>query len=413
MSTSYAQGLADWTRLPADDTVRLLAAAHELSRLRDLPGVMAVVRRHARDLMHADGVTFVLREGEQVFYADEDAIGPLWKGRRFPASACISGWAITHRESVAISDIYADPRIPVAAYRPTFVKSLLMVPIRVEDPIGAIGSYWASHHAADEREQLVLETLAGFTAVAVSNAQLYQEARDAVAARDQWIGIASHELRTPLMPIKIQLQAVARALGRGVMPVELTPRVQRAERSVDRLTRLIEQLLDYSRSAGDGLEVKPEPFDVVPLAMEVCDRFNGDDQGRAASVGVIAPAAVRGTWDRLRVEEILMNLVSNAVKYGRGRPVRVEVSGNGRGVRLAVTDQGDGIAPEDQERIFQPFIRLRESGQGVGLGLWIVRKIVQAHGGTIEVVSGPASGTSMVVSLPSMDGASPRPLAVV
>src|SRR6266700_3258256 len=125
MAGSAASSIAaDLSGLPAEDVVTLLDIAHELSHLRDLAGVMDVVRVRARELMHADGVTFVLREGDQVFYAEEDAIGPLWKGRRFPQSACVSGWAMLNRQSVAIRDVYQDERVPVTAYRPTFVKSL-------------------------------------------------------------------------------------------------------------------------------------------------------------------------------------------------------------------------------------------------------------------------------------------------
>src|SRR5690348_847671 len=110
MAASIVEGSSQWWLLPAEDAVRLLAAANELSHLRELRGVMEIVRRHARELMHADGVTFVLREGEQVYYADEDAIAPLWKGRRFPRETCVSGWVMDHKQSVAISDVYADPR---------------------------------------------------------------------------------------------------------------------------------------------------------------------------------------------------------------------------------------------------------------------------------------------------------------
>jgi len=302
-TASIVEESAAWWRLPPVDAARLVAAAHELSQLRTLDGVMAVVRKRARDLIHAEGVTFVLREGEQVYYADEDAIGPLWKGRRFPANACISGWAIAHKQTVAIRDIYADARIPVEAYKPTFVKSLLMVPIRAEDPIGAIGSYWATHHSADDRERLVLETLAGFAAVAVANAQLYQEAHDAVRARDAWIGIASHELRTPLTPMKIQFQGIKRALARGLAPTELAPRIERAERNIDRLSHLVEQLLDYSRFANGHLQVQRELFDLVPIVVEVCDRFNVDAQRRSTPIEMRTPASFRGRWDQRRLRK--------------------------------------------------------------------------------------------------------------
>src|SRR5512143_859954 len=115
----------------------LISVIQELSLSRDLDAIMQIVRRAARQLTGADGATFVLREGPHCFYADEDAIEPLWKGRRFPLEACISGWAMLNRSEAIIEDIYVDPRIPVEAYRPTFVKSLAMVPIRSAAPIGA------------------------------------------------------------------------------------------------------------------------------------------------------------------------------------------------------------------------------------------------------------------------------------
>lgn len=152
-----------------DAVGRLVTLVQELSLARDLPSVMAIVRRGARELSGADGATFVLRDGDRCFYADEDAIEPLWKGQRFPMSACISGWSMLHREAVAIADIYADPRIPADAYRPTFVKSLVMVPIRQLEPIGAIGTYWASPHAATDAQVRVLSALADSTSIAIEN----------------------------------------------------------------------------------------------------------------------------------------------------------------------------------------------------------------------------------------------------
>ena len=103
---------------------------------------------------------------------DEDAIEPLWKGQRFPLSACVSGWAMLHRERVVIEDIYADPRVPAAAYRPTFVKSLVMVPIRTLSPVGAIGNYWATHHRASDEQVQLLAALADSTSVAMENIEL-------------------------------------------------------------------------------------------------------------------------------------------------------------------------------------------------------------------------------------------------
>jgi putative two-component system response regulator len=159
-----------------DESARdLVATVQQLSLARSVPEIQAIVRTAARRLTGADGATFVLRAGTRCYYADEDAIAPLWKGQRFPMSACISGWAMTNRRSAVIEDIYADDRIPHDAYRPTFVKSLAMVPIRTLDPVGAIGNYWAQRHAPTEDEVELLQALADSTAVAMENVRAYEE----------------------------------------------------------------------------------------------------------------------------------------------------------------------------------------------------------------------------------------------
>lgn len=129
--------------------------------------VAAIVRTLARTLSGADGATVVLKRGDRVAYVDEDAIGPLWKGQDFPIEACISGWAITHRETVVIDNIYDDPRIPVIAYKPTFVNSLAMAPVRPDNPIAALGAYWAKPHRATRAQVEGLEAAAAETARAL------------------------------------------------------------------------------------------------------------------------------------------------------------------------------------------------------------------------------------------------------
>ena len=147
---------------------------HELAeidrQLRDcarLDDVQLVVKSAARRLTGAHGSTFVLLEGDQVYYADEDSMSPLWRGQRFPASACISGWAIQHRETVVIADIRTDERIPQEAYRPTFVRSLVMTPMLTPEPVGALGAYW-SHRGVPRPEAVrALEQLADLAAAAL------------------------------------------------------------------------------------------------------------------------------------------------------------------------------------------------------------------------------------------------------
>ena len=154
---------------------QLVEVVQQLSLARNLETIMDIVRQAARRLTEADGATFVLRDGDKCFYAEEDAIAPLWKGQRFPMSICISGWAMLNKMPAVIEDIYADARIPADAYRPTFVKSLAMVPIRTLDPVGAIGIYWAKRRHPGPAQVKVLQALADTTAVAMENVAVYSE----------------------------------------------------------------------------------------------------------------------------------------------------------------------------------------------------------------------------------------------
>ncbi len=169
---SYVQGIE-----------HLIEVVQALSLARTLERIMEIVRKSARELTGADGASFVLRDGDQCYYADEDAIAPLWKGQRFPMSICISGHTMLNRQPVVISDIFEDERIPFAAYQPTFVKSLAMVPIRMCNPIGAIGIYWAALDQPTGEKVKLLQALADTTAVAMENVQIYNELEQRVRNR--------------------------------------------------------------------------------------------------------------------------------------------------------------------------------------------------------------------------------------
>ncbi|MDO9102032.1 MAG: ATP-binding protein [Candidatus Nitrotoga sp.] len=164
---------------------RLAEVVEKIAAVRDLPSLMTIVRRAMRELTGADGATLVLREDGYCHYVDEDAIGPLWKGQRFPLESCISGWAMLHAEAAVIEDIYADPRIPHAAYRLTFVKSLSVVPIGRETPVGAIGCYWANRHKASTEELELQQALADAMSVGLVNLNLYQGMASARQAAEQ------------------------------------------------------------------------------------------------------------------------------------------------------------------------------------------------------------------------------------
>ena len=158
----------------------LVATVLELSSAPDLQTIADVVKRAAWRLVGADGATFVLREGAECHYLDEEAISPLWKGRKFPLAACISGWSMLHRQQVVIPDVYGDSRVPHEAYRPTFVRSLVMTPVDSVQPWAAIGVYWAQPTTLTPEQAQWLRALADCTTVAMENVRVRAELDRAV-----------------------------------------------------------------------------------------------------------------------------------------------------------------------------------------------------------------------------------------
>lgn len=390
-------------------TERLVDVAQELSMARDLADIMRIVRVAARDLTGADGATFVLRDGELCFYADEDAIAPLWKGKRFPLGTCISGWSMIQKQSAIIEDIYADPRIPADAYRPTFVKSLAMVPIRTSSPVGAIGNYWAKRHRATEGEVKLLRALADFTSVAMENVQLYEElqkqiaeTREAARVREEFVTVAAHELKTPLAALLLQVESLEPLVAAPNDPKFVLYRATRATASVRRLVALVDGILDVWRVEHDRIELEVDSFDLAETVREVVERLFPASRRAGSTIDIFAPRPVHGVWDRVRIERVLMHLLSNAIKYGRGKPIRIDVEARGDRAHLEVRDEGVGIAPEVAGKIFERFGRVGPvtSYGGLGLGLYLSRRIVEAHGGNILFHSRPNEGSTFVVELP-------------
>ena len=180
---------------PGQAASHLIDVVQRLSLAPGMDEIVAIVRTAARQLTGADGATFVLRDGDSCYYVDEDAIAPLWKGQRFPVEMCISGWVMNSGESVTIPNVFLDPRIPVEAYRPTFVRSLAMVPIRTQSPVGAIGNYWASTHRPTSEQLRILQALADSTAVAMENVRVHQELEERVRQRTEELETANAALR--------------------------------------------------------------------------------------------------------------------------------------------------------------------------------------------------------------------------
>ncbi|HYF01381.1 MAG TPA: histidine kinase dimerization/phospho-acceptor domain-containing protein, partial [Planctomycetota bacterium] len=363
---------------------RLLAVVRRLSYLQAPDEIMATVRKAVRDLVGADGATFVLREGDRVHYADEDAIQPLWKGQRFPIDGCISGWSILHRTPVVIEDVYSDPRVPIAAYRPTFVKSLALVPIRPLDPLGAIGAYWAGLHRATPAEVGMLEAVADATAISFANARLYEEVQRELAERrkvesqlqslnlhlekkvsertrtleealqelDLFASTVSHDLRAPLRSIRGLSQILVEDGSDRLLP-EHCDLLRKIIGSADRMHALIEGLLAYSRISREQVRLQDVRLEEVVdlLLWELRDEI----EERRAELRVERPMPSARAHPMM-FQQALANLIRNAIKFvapGRTPQVRIRAEIHGGSVRLWVEDAGIGIPAEHHGRIFQ------------------------------------------------------------
>jgi len=228
--------------------------------------------------------------------------------------------------------------------------------------------------------------------------------REAVHLRDDFLSVASHELRTPLTALKLEVSNLLRLarLDAGSERARLIAKVEKIDAQTARLRGLIDDLLDVSSLAAGQLELQIATVDLAEVAGEVGARFIDEAARLGSRLTIDAREQAIGCWDRERLEQIVSNLISNAVKYGDGKPIDVAVRAEGGHARLIVRDQGLGIAPSDQERIFGRFERAANSGNfgGIGLGLWIVKQIVNVFGGAVNVESAPGAGSTFTVELP-------------
>jgi PAS domain S-box-containing protein len=302
---------------------------------------------------------------------------------------------------------------------PRLAAELIIVPLRFDNrPFGAIAfGASAPGRRYDDHDLLLAQEIARRAALAIDNARAYQAARDAVRVRDTFLSIASHELRTPLSSLSLLVSGLLRAArgsGAQLASEQIVARLARIEEQTDRLTELITQLLDISHMQAGRFALQLRELDLAGLAREVLGRFAEEAARAGASLALRVegdvgaapngPGMVMGRWDRIRLDQTITNLVANALKYGAGTPVTVTVRGEGNVAQLTVRDEGPGIAEEDQGRIFDQYERATAAPAshlaGLGLGLWIVRQLVRAHGGEVTLQSRPHDGAAFTIALP-------------
>ncbi|HEX8825473.1 MAG TPA: MASE1 domain-containing protein [Archangium sp.] len=263
-------------------------------------------------------------------------------------------------------------------------------------------------HPPRPRMASFAEDLAHHCALALENARLLKESQEAIVVRDDFIAVAAHELRTPLTALKLQLQGLTRLLRQLPASETVLTRFQVVARQISRLGRLVESLLDVERINTGRLHLVREPVDLGELVRDVLERLSIEMDRARCSVSVRVQEQVTGLWDRMQLEQALTNLLGNAMKFGVGLPIELEVEEHEGRARLTVRDQGIGVPPEALERIFGRFERavsVRKYG-GLGLGLFLTRQIVEAHGGTIQASSEPGRGATFILELPASEPSS-------
>ncbi|MBF5045238.1 GAF domain-containing protein [Aggregicoccus sp. 17bor-14] len=257
------------------------------------------------------------------------------------------------------------------------------------------------------------QELARRASLALQNARLYREAQAAVHLREEFLQVAAHELRTPLTTLRLQLGRLARSEEVRSASPALGGGLERAQRQVGRLSTLVESLLDVSRLESGALQLHREEVDLAELVREVAERYADEARGAGCPLQLeLAPGLV-GPWDRLRLDQAVAALVANAFKFGPGHPVQLSTARVGAAAQLVVEDRGIGLAPADLERIFERFERAvseRHYG-GLGLGLYLARRSVRAHGGELRAEARPGAGARFVLELPlaALEGFSPSP----
>lgn len=334
------------------------------------------------------GITVVVRTGKAVLYPD---IEPE------DLSPKEGEWGILGTRN---------PNI-LAALRAIGLHSFMIVPLVVRGKVlGAmsLASTSPKRHYG-EAELRRAEEVGRRCAIALDSANLYREAIRTIQVREDFLSIASHELRTPLSPLRMQFEMAlrfAKELPESTLRrAELIEMIEGAGLQVDQLLKLVNNLLDVSRITAGRLKLNAEWFDYSDLLREIAKRFEPSLKKSGCELRMTISDSFEGYWDRSRIDQVVSNLLSNALKFGMGAPIEVELVQVADEARLSVKNYGSKIELADRDRIFERFERGNPgSAPGFGLGLYISREIVTAHSGRITVESEAEKGTVFTVRLP-------------
>lgn len=394
------------------NTQWLVETVQKLSLARNIETITQIVRTVARKIIGADGATFVLRDNNLCYYVDEDAISPLWKGSRFPMETCISGWVMLNKQSVVIENIYEDSRIPIDAYRPTFVKSLVMVPIRQSDPIGAIGNYWSSHKQPTPDEVNELQALADITAVSIENIEVRNKLESQIGERDQMLlqltrqkdqleeftHVIAHNMRAPLS----NLLLLSDMIKQSSIVEEKLLYIEKQQPIIDFIHQTFEELIETIYVKQD-FSVAREHVNIEESILNAQNLLQGEIAESGAIITYDLSEANTAYFPRKYLDSIVFNLLSNSIKYkspNKIPTIHIKCFKKEGWTFFEITDNGLGIdLKKNGDKIFMLRKTFHEHPKAKGFGLFITRTQIEAMGGSISVKSEPGEGSTFTIKL--------------
>jgi signal transduction histidine kinase len=432
MRPSGVDGDCNASGLLAERWSLLTLAIERLGSARTLDEVTGILRDSARRIAGADGIAIVLRDGNLCHYVAEDAMAPLWAGQRFPAKICISGLAMRDRQPIVIGDVMADPRVPHAAYAPTFVRSMVMMPIGSPHPVAAMGAYWSDIGEPGEAVATLLHTLARAATTALENGRLFgalAELNHALDARiadrtaeleqaqamilqsqkmetiGQLTGNVAHDFNNLLTPIFGSLDLI---LSGSPLDDRILRTARVAMDAADRARLLVDRLLAFARRQ----PLAPSPVDIRALVEGMRDLLVTSLGVRVALTIDMEAGTPAARGDRHQLEMALLNLAVNArdampdggtlALSARRAPVEGRPSelADGDYVHISVTDNGQGMDEATRSRAIEPFFSTKGASRGTGLGLSMAHGLAGQLGGALGIESMPGLGTTVTMWLP-------------
>lgn len=377
----------------------LIVAIKDLASAPNLESVQKILTRASRALTGADGATVIFRDGDCCHYVDEDAIGPLWKGKKFPLHSCISGWVMLHNAVAVIPDIYADDRIPVDAYRATFVKSLAMVPVHTSEAFAAIGNYWSHHYSPSDVDLRLLQTLADAAARAVENIHLLDDLEQQVKQRTRQLRAMTAELS---LHEEKKNREIAGALHDQLGPILALAKVRLGQlqksttdsSSGDQIQEILSLLtsgIEFTRSlTGDLSPPVLNSLSFCSSLRWLASHFLEQSEIQSSIVEHGHPGCLPDNVC-ITLFNIVRELFVNIVKHANATRAEAILVWEEERLQLSISDNGTGFAWQDRQR--------PGAGQ-VSHGLIRIREQLTYLNGEFAIQARPQNGVRITINVP-------------